>query len=134
MLHMSVSQMDQIKYYAALESPLEVCGLLAGLNNRVMHIYPVRNVAPDRAKAFLMEQQEQICAMLEIDKHHLDLLAIYHSHPPGTPIWPSETDIAEATYPDVISIILGPAANGMWVSGAFILRRGRVAQTSLKIG
>jgi [CysO sulfur-carrier protein]-S-L-cysteine hydrolase len=134
MLKMSVSQLDQITLYAASASPLEVCGLMAGINNSVQLIYPIVNVAPDPEGAFLMERREQIRAMLQIDRMHLDLLAIYHSHPPGRPAWPSATDIAEATYPDVVSIILARAADGAWSPGAFKMRDGRVFESTLQIG
>jgi desampylase len=130
---MTAGQMEQIERHAASESSLEVCGLLAGLNGTVTHIYPIKNVASDPAIAFVMEQQEQIYAMLEIDRQHLDLLAIYHSHPPGTAVWPSRRDIDEAMYPGVVTMILAPSAHGTWTSGAFIIREGRVAQTALRI-
>jgi [CysO sulfur-carrier protein]-S-L-cysteine hydrolase len=133
MLRMTERQMEQIVCHAASESPLEVCGLLAGLNNIVMHIYPIKNVAPDPAKAFRMEQLEQIYAMLEIDDRQLDLLAIYHSHPPGAMAWPSRTDIAEANYPDVTTVILAATPDGAWISGAFTLREGRVTELGLEI-
>jgi [CysO sulfur-carrier protein]-S-L-cysteine hydrolase len=134
MLEISVSQLDQIKLHADSASPLEVCGLMAGINNIVQLIYPITNVAPDPTRAFLMERREQIRAMLQIDRMRLDLLAIYHSHPPGTLAWPSATDIAEATYPDVVSIILARAADGVWGQRAFKLRDGRVYESTLQIG
>jgi [CysO sulfur-carrier protein]-S-L-cysteine hydrolase len=133
MLQLSVNQYRQIIAHAASASPLEVCGLLAGSNNTVLQVYPIRNVAENPESSFRMEQSEQVCAMLEMDNQCLDLLAIYHSHPPGVPIWPSDTDISDATYPDAISIILAPTADGTWTWGAFELRHGKVIETALLI-
>jgi [CysO sulfur-carrier protein]-S-L-cysteine hydrolase len=134
MLRMTEYQYRQIILHAASASPLEVCGLLAGSHAMVKQIYPIPNIAENPESSFRMEQSVQVCAMLEMDNQCLDLLAIYHSHPPGAPAWPSDTDIAEATYPDAISIILAPAVDGTWTRGAFELRHGRVIETALLIG
>jgi [CysO sulfur-carrier protein]-S-L-cysteine hydrolase len=133
MLRMTESQYRQIILHAASASPLEVCGLLAGSDDMVKQIYPIPNVAENPERAFQMEQSVQVCAMLEMDNQCLDLLAIYHSHPPGATAWPSDTDIAEATYPDALNIILAPAADGTWTCGAFEMRHGRVIETGFKI-
>ena len=36
----------------------------------------------------------------------LSILGVYHSHPAGD-AWPSETDVAEALYPDWTHLIVG---------------------------
>jgi [CysO sulfur-carrier protein]-S-L-cysteine hydrolase len=133
MLSMKQRQLDQIILYAASASPQEVCGMLAGRDNIVLQIYPITNVAAEPQTAFKMEQREQIHAMLQIDEQHLELLAIYHSHPPGTPAWPSETDLAETTYPDVTSIILALDGHGKWTLGAFQLRDGLVSEVAVQV-
>jgi proteasome lid subunit RPN8/RPN11 len=51
-----------------------------------------------------MHAQEQVKALLDIDQHGWELIAIYHSHPHG-PGEPSERDTKEYSYPGVIYII-----------------------------
>ncbi len=83
--------------------PLEGCGLLAGRNGVVTAVYPIDNILKSPV-AYEMDAQQQIIAMLAMEKKEDSLIAIYHSHPNG-PSTPSETDIALAYYPDAIYII-----------------------------
>jgi len=84
--------------------PLEACGLLAGQDNSVSHIYFIENILHSPV-AFEMDAQQQIEVMLNSEALDLNLLAAYHSHPQG-PQSPSETDIAKAYYPEMIQIII----------------------------
>jgi proteasome lid subunit RPN8/RPN11 len=84
--------------------PLEVCGLLAGQDGRITHIFPIYNIRQSPI-AFEMEPQQQIQTMLDIEAQGLHLLAFYHSHPQGPPI-PSPTDVAQAYYPELVQFIL----------------------------
>jgi proteasome lid subunit RPN8/RPN11 len=96
--------------------PLEACGLLAGQDNFISHIYIIDNILRSPV-AFEMDAQQQIEAMLNVEAQGLELIAIYHSHPQG-PQAPSQTDIAKAYYPELAQIIVSllksqPAANGL---------------------
>ena len=90
--------------HAQTALPLEACGLLAGQDNLISHIYIIEN-ALGSPVAFEMDAQQQIEAMLKSEALDLKLLAAYHSHPQG-PQSPSETDIAKAYYPDMTQIII----------------------------
>ena len=57
-------------------------------------------------------------------------LAIYHSHPAGPPI-PSQTDIAEAFYPDSVYIIISLAHKPPSVR-AFRIAGGVVTEVELR--
>ncbi len=98
--------------------PEEACGLLAGMDEKVLIVQPVKNIlkSPDR---FRMDAQEQLTCFLNFEKQNWDLLGIYHSHPQG-PAYPSETDLAEAYYPDIAYLVW--ALNEQeWVCQAFHL-------------
>ena len=84
--------------------PLEACGLLAGQENHISHIYLIDNILHSRV-AFEMDAQQQIEAMLNAETQGLEILGAYHSHPHG-PQTPSETDIAKAYYPELAQIIV----------------------------
>jgi proteasome lid subunit RPN8/RPN11 len=90
--------------HAQTALPLEACGLLAGQDNLISHIYIIEN-ALGSPVAFEMDAQQQIEAMLHAEAQDLELLAAYHSHPQG-PQTPSETDISKAYYPELTQIIV----------------------------
>jgi proteasome lid subunit RPN8/RPN11 len=82
----------------------EVCGLLGGRGASAGRYYPVRNIAADRRREFLMEPEEQIDAMRSMRERDESLVAIFHSHP-DSPAVPSAVDLALAAYPDTIYVI-----------------------------
>ncbi len=84
--------------------PLEACGLLAGQENYISHIYLIDNSLHSRV-AFEMDAQQQIEAMLHAEERGLELIAAFHSHPTG-PQTPSQTDVAKTYYPELAQIII----------------------------
>ena len=99
--------------------PEEGCGLLAGIEEQVFTSYPIENILHSQT-AFEMDPLQQVKTMLTIENEGKELLAIYHSHPQG-PSLPSETDIAQAYYPDTINIIVSlihesaPSLRGFYI-------------------
>jgi proteasome lid subunit RPN8/RPN11 len=75
--------------------PIEVCGLIAGVERQELRIikklYPLTNV-DDSAEHFSMDPHEQFAAVKDIRKHNWTLLGNYHSHP-ASPARPSKEDI-----------------------------------------
>ncbi|MEW6085696.1 MAG: M67 family metallopeptidase [Chloroflexota bacterium] len=109
------SQLREILDHVEHAVPNEACGLLAGQNERVEKIFPVRNQAESPVR-FVMDPYEQLKALQWMDDNHLDLLGIFHSHPTG-PETASPVDIAEAAY-EVIHVILSRNKIG-WKARAF---------------
>ncbi len=85
--------------------PNEVCGLLGGLPGRALDVRAVRNVAERPIRQYRMDPEEQWAAFQSYESAGWELLAVYHSHPSG-PAHPSETDIAECYYPDMVYFIV----------------------------
>ena len=110
--------------------PEEACGLLIGSDNLVSTAIPVTNMLHSPTR-YRMEPGEQLKAFLIIDEFMLDLLGIYHSHPNG-PSTPSETDIAEATYPDAVYIIMFLSNKG-WKPRGFYIDNNEVNEIDMKI-
>jgi [CysO sulfur-carrier protein]-S-L-cysteine hydrolase len=126
MLAIEWQEYRQLLAEAQAAFPLETCGLMAGKAGRVRRLYPVANVLQSPS-AFLMDARQQVEAMLEMEAHGWELLAIYHSHPAG-PAEPSATDVALAYYPDALHLILSLEDRARPLLRAFVINEGRVEE------
>jgi proteasome lid subunit RPN8/RPN11 len=111
------------------QAPLEACGLLAGKNDEVEKVIPVRNQAQSPVR-FVMEPYEQLEAFNWMDANGLDLLGIFHSHPAG-PETASVTDIKEAAY-EVVHLIWSQN-RGRWQARGFWIENGNATEVPLQI-
>jgi len=111
-----------------LELPLEGCGLLAGKEGKVQHIYPIRNQLASPI-AYEMEPAEQLEAMVDLEDRGWEMLAIYHSHPHGPDI-PSNTDVAKAFYPEAIYIIVSLRVQDQPLVRAYSIETGQFIEVS----
>lgn len=84
--------------------------MLGGQQQVLTSYYPVKNIAPDRARRYLMDPAEQIAAMKSMRDRGETLSAIFHSHT-DAPAQPSSTDRELAYYPDTIYLILSLQSN-----------------------
>jgi [CysO sulfur-carrier protein]-S-L-cysteine hydrolase len=126
MLSIRQQEYNQMLAEAQAVFPLEACGLLAGEQGRARRLYPIDNVLQSPS-AFLMDTRQQVAAMLEMERHGWELLAIYHSHPQG-PEEPSTTDVAQAYYPEAIHLILSLADRARPCLRAFRIVDGRIEE------
>jgi [CysO sulfur-carrier protein]-S-L-cysteine hydrolase len=94
--------------YACGSPAVEICGLLGGEANRLTSFYPVRNIAGQPERSFLLEAEGQIEAMRRMRDSGESLRGIFHSHP-DSPAAPSATDLDLAAYPDTYYLILSLA-------------------------
>jgi len=111
--------------------PAEACGLLGGVEGRVVRVHPVEN-ALHSPFAYSMEPQRQVEAMLSLEREGLELLAIYHSHPSGPPT-PSASDVSQAYYPDSLYVIVAPGKAGEFQARAFQITEERVSEVELSV-
>lgn len=116
---------DQIISHAASSSHMEVCGLIGSINNQPSTVYPVKNIADDQAKNFLMDPEAQIDAMKQMRDKQEELWGIYHSHPESSAM-PSEIDLNMAAYPGVYYFVvslekLNPEITAWWFDGKTFL-------------
>lgn len=123
------SQLREILDHVERAVPNEACGLVAGQNEHVEKIIPVRNQAESPVR-FVMDPYEQLKAFHWMDDNHLDLLGIFHSHPAG-PETASPVDVAEAAY-EVIHVIISPAESG-WKARAFWIEHGESFEVPIEI-
>jgi proteasome lid subunit RPN8/RPN11 len=99
---------DLLIRHAREAAPLECCGLLLGTHLDVIEAVAARNVASDPARRFTIEPEDHIDARRTARARGLDVIGFYHSHPRSAAT-PSETDIAEASYPDTLHAIVSLA-------------------------
>jgi len=129
-LKFKLAQWEQIRAEAERQAPEEACGLLAGIGEQVLSIFPVTNELHSPVR-YRMEPSEQLRAFQQIDEQGWELLGIYHSHPRG-PDGLSYTDIAEAFYPESVYVIVS-GGSGDWHYQGFLVRNGQVSQVPILI-
>ena len=109
---------------------VEICGLISIDRRSRLRIYPISNIADSPGRRFEMDPGEQIAAMRRMREQDENLFAIYHSHPDG-PAEPSATDIACASYPETLYLIIAPRApHGTDIRG-FYLGNGEIDDVAL---
>jgi proteasome lid subunit RPN8/RPN11 len=62
----------------------------------------------DDPNRFFIEPEAHIAARRQARERGLAVVGFYHSHPHSPPV-PSATDLAEASYPDHLYLIVSPA-------------------------
>jgi [CysO sulfur-carrier protein]-S-L-cysteine hydrolase len=118
----------QMQEHVQRSLPEEACGLVAGRDGLSLAVYPVDNILHSPVR-FHMDPVQQVRILSHLDDNELELLAIYHSHPQG-PAHPSETDIAEAYYPEAAHLIWS-LVGSQWTCDAFRIRNGQVVKIAL---
>lgn len=101
----------------------EACGLVAGVDQTSSEVFPITNILHSSVR-FQMDPEQQIRVFNKIEDQNWQLLAIYHSHLHG-PEGPSATDVAEANYPGVVSLIWSNIS-GAWICRGFLIEKGQI--------
>ncbi|MFH1825858.1 MAG: Mov34/MPN/PAD-1 family protein [bacterium] len=74
--------------------PQESGGILGGRDNTILAVLPVPNKdLYDRTKAFQLWQDDIDLGLRFLEKHKMQYMGIYHSHPKGSPA-PSAQDLS----------------------------------------
>jgi proteasome lid subunit RPN8/RPN11 len=119
----STKQLEKMRLDVECRAPEEACGLLAGKFDadicRVAEVIQTENTLHSPFR-YRLDPKEQLAAFNHIESQGLELIGIYHSHPAG-PTNPSNTDIAEAYYPDATYLIWSKSAVE-WKCRGFIIR------------
>jgi len=110
----------------------ECCGLLAGRDGIITHLFPAVNVAADPAKGYEIDPREIVGRMREFRERQLEFLGIYHSHPNGKNE-PSTRDIELAYYSEAIYFIVSPLADAPKPVRAFSIRDGRAEELEIEV-
>lgn len=127
-LELAVELVEQMRRHVIESAPFEACGLVAGQAGCAQAVYPITNELHSPVR-FRMDPREQLAAFEQIEEHGWELLAIYHSHPDG-PSAPSQTDVAEAYYPEALQLIWRRQTEG-WRLRAFTIQQDQVREISM---
>lgn len=111
--------------------PEEGCGLLAGKGRVVTHFYPIENIHHSLTY-YELNPKQQIEAFMAAEARNEAILSIYHSHPASDP-QPSDTDIEQANYPDLVYLIISLADRAHPLARAYQIKSGEVHDVSIKI-
>jgi proteasome lid subunit RPN8/RPN11 len=104
MLQIPADIWDAMIAHARQDSPSECCGLLAGHDADPCCIFPLRNEL-NSPTAYSADPRDLLQAHREMRARHLEIVAIYHSHPTSQ-ARPSRRDLAENYYGPVPRIII----------------------------
>ena len=88
-------------------APIESCGYLSGVDNKVIKFYPMTNV-DNSAEHFSFDPKEQFQVVKKARAAKESLLAVYHSHP-ESPARLSEEDIRLFNDSDPVYLIVSLA-------------------------
>ena len=130
MLHLDPAAHDEIVAHARRGAPAEVCGVLAGERgaaagdggdgeeaDRVTTVRPTVNAAAEPRTRYEIDPEELLAAVEAVEADGRDVVGFYHSHP-RSPLAPSATDEAEATWTGyvylVVSLAGGEPELGAW--------------------
>lgn len=104
MIHLPKHLQKFITELAFKDNPIETCGYLAGIGNKVMEIYPMKNVDNSRIK-YSFDPEQQFKVVKEARKKKLDLIGVYHSHP-TTGARMSKKDLKFVYIPEMFYVIV----------------------------
>ena len=99
------SALEAIRRHAERANPRECCGVLVGREGEILKAVEARNLADDPNRYFL-DPEDHIVIRRRARAAGLAVVGFYHSHPHSA-ARPSETDRAEAAYPDHLYLIVG---------------------------
>lgn len=116
--------------HAQQEPRKECCGLLAGRDGVITHIFPTANSAADPARNYEIAPEELFASMRAMRAEKVTLMGIYHSHPNGSSE-PSPRDIERAYYPEAVYFIV-PADVPSVAVRAFSIREGCVEELKIQ--
>jgi len=122
--------LQQMLEAARAGSSQEICGLLAGRDGLITHVFSARNALAS-ATAYEIAPQELFSLIREMSAQELEFLGIYHSHP-NTENIPSPTDIQRAYYPGAAYFIISPRPDVPKPVRAFHIRDGSVTELTIE--
>ncbi len=117
---------------AQLAPEAEICGLISAQTNNKYSVYPVDNIATDKACVFEMDPAQLISALKNIREKQAALFAVFHSHPHSAAI-PSHKDINDAAYDDALNIIISLSTRGVLDMRGYFYQNDEVQSVDLII-
>ncbi len=118
---------DAIIQHAREEDPNECCGILAGADGRVAHLYRITNAERSPFR-YNMDPKELLHSLQDSERNGWEFIAFYHSHT-HTEAYPSPTDVRLAeNWPDPFYILVSLMDKDAPVLRAFRIADGQVTE------
>jgi proteasome lid subunit RPN8/RPN11 len=122
--------LDELIAHAREAGPDECCGLIIGTADLAERSVRARNLRESPGR-YLIDPADHFAAIRTARADGLSVIGAYHSHPASPPL-PSERDVAEATSPTFVYLIVGPGGQDVPPAvRAFHLAPGRVEAIAL---
>ncbi len=96
--------LKEIVTHAHADGPQECCGLLIGHANRIERVQRARNLRASPTE-YLLDPTDHFAAIRAARADDLTVVGAYHSHPYSAAV-PSPKDVAEASYPEFVYVIV----------------------------
>jgi proteasome lid subunit RPN8/RPN11 len=116
---------------ARTEPEIECCGLLAGRDGVITHIFPTKNALASPT-AYEIAPNELFQLFRRMREEGLQHLGQYHSHL-RSENFPSATDIAQAYYPDQPYFIVSPNPDAPNPVRPFLICDGQAQELEIEI-
>jgi proteasome lid subunit RPN8/RPN11 len=129
-------QLDQVFFDEMVEHglavfPNEACGLLAGKEGRPVRFFPMTNRDASPV-TYRLDPKEQLRVFDEMDAHGWDLLGIFHTHT-HSEAYPSETDRAQAFYPEAEYLVMSLSDRAHPVLRSFAIVDDEIVERDLEV-
>ena len=136
MLRIDTRFADEMIAHAREEVPNECCGILAGKDGAVAHLYRITNTTKSPFR-YLMDPQEFLVADKDSEANGWEFLAFYHSHTHSA-AYPSQTDVRMALqsgYLDIYYVLVSLEKEDRPQIRAFhIQESGDIVENQVQIG
>jgi proteasome lid subunit RPN8/RPN11 len=129
--NLQTSWADEMVAHAREEAPNESCGILAGVDGRVIALFRTTN-AEHSPYRYSVDPRDLIAVYKELQHNGWELLGVYHSHT-HTESYPSPTDIKSAVLPESIYFIISLSNPDQAIIRVFRIIKGEVAEIELRI-
>ena len=106
MIDVLATALEAMVAHARADAPQESCGLLIGHANRIERVQRARNLRASPTE-YLVDPTDHFAAIRAARADGLAVVGAYHSHPDSTAV-PSPKDVAEASYPEFVYVIVSP--------------------------
>ena len=90
--------------HARADAPNECCGFLLGATDTILEATPATNLTPSPTR-YRVDPRDHFAVIRRARTEGLTVVGTYHSHP-ATAAVPSASDLAEATYPEYLCVIV----------------------------
>ena len=116
--------------HARADAPNECCGFLLSAADTILEATPATNLTPSPTR-YRVDPRDHFAVIRRARTEGLTVVGTYHSHP-ATPAVPSASDLAEATYPEYLCVIVSLLEmTSIDQIGAFRLDRGQFQRVTL---